>query len=463
MTYNNIEIPDDAVGIQAKSVEEAWITNERYTNDDVIWGRPKGILHGQFAGTHPEQYAALYPDGSSTYFVSIFTLQAGWKLRFDGEFPHARYQSFTLANYLGNNQNGNGQYIRSDQLIADHGSFNPFLEGANRNVNSRKYTLWIVQQDEPSTPEPNTLYVGASSINGETRLAMRTYLTDAGYDGTGVIPLRKGGNGLPVVTLIKPDGTEVKGVQLLTELNVVKRREPVFPASVWLNQIKKSANPISAPATSDAKAELFWDIPYSVLGRFYASNPLARVTNFPVSSEGGFANNPDTKYLTFAYSFEFGKILVITGKMPSFPRTSSGESVADVNTQVKYFSVTTGASPVSGNGFMTVYDEKIPVDANGYYKLVISRPWDRPANATITNGVVWMDPDVGEGADYLGGRANFGSIYFRFQAPNPNWAESPANVPIPTIDDPIQKESVVMGPYYPTGEYMSREDFEALA
>ncbi len=462
MPQHEITVPEDATGFQARTTEESWITKVKYTNEDVIWGQPKSINQGRFAGTQPEQYAALFPNGASCYFVAIFTLQQGWKLRFDGEFPHSRYQSFTISNYLSNGNIGNGQFLRSDALVPDHASSNPFAPGANRNVMKRNYTLWIVQENTPEVLQPNTLYVDDSSIGGETRLAMRTYVVDQGYDGTGVVPLSKSDLGLPVVTLIKPDGTEVTGPQLLTELNVVKRREPILPAAPWRNLIKNSANPISAPAVPNPKAELFWNIQYNVFGAFYVNDPLLRVTRYPAVAEGGYANNPDTRYLAYNYSFEYGRILVITGKIPTFPHTHSGDSVAESNTEVKYFSITSGSGPISANGYMTVFDEKIPVDENGYYKAVVCWPWDRPSNATFEDGVVYLDPGVGEGYN-VGDRCHFGSVYIHFQGPNPDWEYSPAKVSPPTQADPIQHESEVMGPYFPTAYYTTRAAFEASA
>ena len=86
-THTAVVIPSDLVGASSMSLAQAYVTDQRYKNDDVIWGRPKGIAF-MFPGYHGEQVANLYPDGSSTYFVALLAVQSGWKLTFKGEFPH---------------------------------------------------------------------------------------------------------------------------------------------------------------------------------------------------------------------------------------------------------------------------------------------------------------------------------------------------------------------------------------
>jgi len=152
-------------------------------------------------------------------------------------------------------------------------------------------------------------------------------------------------------------------------------------------------------------------------------------------------------------------MLVIRGKMPTHPVTREGGAfLSEEVPQVQYFSVSTAAAPPSGQGWDTVYDEQIPLDEDGYYTIVVSTPWNRPSNRT--QGVVWLDPGVGEGY-YIGARSWVGLLYFRFQNPNPNWKNSPANIPMPTPKNPIPQDKIVMGPYYPMARYMSKAEFEA--
>jgi len=52
------------------TTKEASVTNARYTNTDVLWSRPKGLLYGNFVGSGGAQKANLFPDLSPTYFVA---------------------------------------------------------------------------------------------------------------------------------------------------------------------------------------------------------------------------------------------------------------------------------------------------------------------------------------------------------------------------------------------------------
>lgn len=456
-------IPDDALGIRPRDLTEAYITNARYQNEGLIWNKPKGILFGLFPGYKPEQDAHAFPDGMCTYFVVKMVMQSGWRLKLEGKFPHSRYMSFTLAKTdAGSGENGGGEFLRCNQIVPDQGSFNPFLPGVNREIASRKYTIYVVQSNPPADPamrQPNTLYVSDDLVGKLLHFPMRMYLVDEGYDGSGVVPLNGSGNGLPVATLTRADGSKVMGPELPDVLQVQRIGEVYFPLNPWKNSIAAASDPETAPAKNPPRFELFRNTAYNVLGGFI-DDDLTRVTRFPASTAGGFANNPDTQYLSTIFCFKFGQVLVVRGKMPSFPRTRNGDNYYAQGTNVKYFSITTSASPVSGAGYNTVYDEIIPVDDEGFYTIVVSWARYRPANATLANGYVWMDADKGEGW-YVGARDWIGILTTRFQASDPDWEHSPSRVPAPTVASPTQQESVIMGDYFQTGTYMTKAEFEA--
>lgn len=461
---NSFDIPDDLFGGFSMSVKQAYVTNQRYTNDDVIWGRPKGISF-LFPGYRGEQVANLYPDGASTYFTSLFTVQAGWRLTFKAEFPHARYMSYTIANSIGGGQFGGGTSINAKDIVPDAGSFNPFTANVSRSVTNRNYTIYVVQSPPPPTPAPNTLYINNNNVNKTVKFVLRTYLVDQfpkpGYDGTGVVMLDDDTRlGMPVATLTLPNGTNITGPSLLSLLQVIKVIQPVYPISNWEASIAVSNDTVNAPASPVIMAERFYNIPYNIPGSFFMHNPLFRVQNFPPTNAGGFSNNPETMYLSFGYSFSFGEVVVVRGKMPTFPKTQKGDEYFDPNTQVQYFSVSICGSAPCGKCWNTVHDEDIPLDEDGYYTVVVSWVYNRPSNARLSNGVVWMDAGLGEG-DYVRARGWIGGVVIRFQNPNPSWVQSPANIPIPSLTNPQPQDAVVMGEYYPIGTYMSKAYFEA--
>ena len=425
---------------------QAVVTNNRYQNDDVIWGRPKCLFCGDLVGAGPEQKPNLYPDITSTYFVANIKLEFGWKLIINGKYPHARYLSFTIANQLNDGQLGNGAYLRGDQIIPDNCSSNPFLSGVPRNITNRNYTITVVQGYPPAKIPPNTLYTATE----RTHLSIRIYLVDIGYDGSG-------GDSIPTVSLLT-NNKIITGPLLLTILDARKLGDPNgYQLNEWKINLKQSDDPINAPVPRIPFAQVFWNTPYSVTGLFIWEHPEERVNRYPPDDSGGFASNPDTKYMVIPYSFGYNEVLVVTGVKPTHQYTRYGNQYIDANTQVQYFSVSTSAGPCSGEGWQTVYDEEIPE----HYTIVVSWPWLRPINALRENNVTWLSPGDGEG-HYIGARNWVGVLYFRFQNNNPNWKESPANIPMPSRTQPLQMDEVVMGKYYPRAKYMSKEEFEAI-
>lgn len=442
------------------SDREAYVTNYRYQNWDVIWGRPKGLLYGNIPGAGEEQKANLYPDKSATYNVANVRLPEGSYLTLKGQYPHARYLSFTIANQLnnGDGQLGNGVFLRGDQIIPDQGNQNPFWAVEGRNVTARNYTLYIVQGFPPTDgPAQNTLYSGTTSETDRIHLSIRTYLADRGYDGTGVVPLNGSGSGLPEVTLVLLGGKTVSGPSLVKVLRAEKGGDPNgYELDQWLYLVGKSRDPENAPCLEVPLGQVFWNTDYSITGSFQATEPEQRVIDHPANNDGGFANNPDTKYMVISYSFGYNDVLVVRGKMPSHPKTRQGDLTLPAETpNVQYFSVSTAAAPAYGAGWDTVCDEEIPVDEFGNYTIVVSWPWNRPDTATTEHGVAWLSPGGGEGL-YVGARNWVGSVYFRFQNCDPEWKHSPWNIPLPTPENPVPQDPVVMGPYYPVAEYASK-------
>lgn len=447
----------------AMTYEQAWVTNQRYMNDFVIWGRPKCLLCGNLVGAGVEQQANLYPDMTSTYFVSNIVLQYDWNLTITGQYPHARYLSFTVANQLGGGQLGNGQFLRGTMMIPDPGSKNPFWANETRNVTNRNYTIYVIHGNPPEVIPPNTLYTGTHLKNNRVHLAIRTYLVDSEYDGTGNVKLyeKEPKSGLPIVTLNVP-GKSITGPELLNLLQALKEGDPVgLSREQWLTDISQASDKTNAPSLPIPEGQIFWNTAYSVSGLFLEEHPEQRVEQFPPSNAGGFASNPDTSYFLIPYSFGFGEILVIRGRLPTHPYTRKGNNFLPENPEVQYFSITTAAAPACGESYDTAYDEQIPVNKYNDYTVVVSWPWNRPANAILENGVVWLNPGSLEG-HYVGARGWLGLVFLRFQGADPNWKNNPKNIPMPTIENPIPQDPIIMGPYYPIASYMSKAEFEKL-
>jgi hypothetical protein len=449
MEYKNIPI---------ENITE--VTNRRYKNKFIIWGRPKGLYYGDLIDSAPEQKANLYPDLYSTYFVANVKLPQDTILQFQGTFPHARYFSMTVANQLGDGQIGNGQFLRGDQVIPDRGSENPFWALPLRNCNNRAYTIRIKPGCAPDNPEKNTLYSGSDNPDARVHIAIRTYLVDNGYDGTGICLLEPNllpyeSIGLPTAKLLLSPYTSLSGSKLLQLLQVKKEGDPNgYQLDDWLSHIRLSNDPESAPCLPVSVAQKFWNTDYSVTGLFYATDPEKRVQCCPPSTAGGFASNPDTNYIIIPISFAYGDIVHLRAKMPTHPCTRHNNS-SGLKDQVQYLSITTGAGPSSGQGWDTVYDEQLDnvLDDDGFYNVIICWPWKRSLIKDWSQKA-WLSPANGEGRN-VGARCWVLLVYLRFQNCHKDWAESPGNIPMPTIENPIPQDAKIMKEYYPIATYIS--------
>jgi hypothetical protein len=464
------------------------VTNRRYQSS-LFWGGPKGLDYGLLPGRLPIQVANAYPDQNSTYFVGQFFLPKGAYLTIQGHYGHLRYFSFTIADKQSSTVMGGGTFLRDDMIEPDPNSINPFGTTNKRDVpdGQRRYTVWIRPGSPPGpdkssttpAPAPNTLYTGTDSERVGIHLALRNYVPDVGFDGTGNVrmpPDEDAGlsvaQGLPEVTLHVdvplPDGGHVEktytGEEMCKLLRASKEGQvQEFPTEQWLKLVADSWDPTNAPAVSAPMFQKFWNMEYSVLGNFII-DPVERVLAYPPDAGGAWLNNPDTVYMVACFSLAFGQVAVIKGKMPTFPSTKHGQkNWPSEETQLRYWSLTTGGTAPSGLGWATVFDEEIPLDGDRGFTIVMSRAIDRPKNAIREHGVKWIEFGGGEGY-YIGARSWVNSVYIRYQAAlkDEAWPHSPLNIPPPSPERPAPLDAVVMGPYYPRAQYMSKEEFEKI-
>lgn len=457
-------------------------TNRKYIND-CFWAGPKGLDYGRVPGADPIQVPLLFPDQGSTYFVAQFKFPKGVKkLTIKGEYPHARYFSFTVANELPGGGLGNGPNLRDTEIHPDEGSVNPFRRTRKRNAPNREYTIQLVVGEPPAKREKlkhpkslrqNILYVSPEQAKNYLHFALRTYIPDLGYDGTGSAKLgQKKAYGLPRVSFVDKKGrlignekNSLKTPETLCKLlRTTRKNESIeYSANLWQSLVWESDDPKTAPAQNPPVWELFWNADYSVTGMF-AKNQRDRILKYPPAAIGGFANNPDTKYLSSPFSLRYGEVYTIQGKMPSHPKTKlHNEHWPKKKPDVRYFSVCTGGSPPSGAGWNCVWDEAIPVDKDGFYTIVVSRPSSRPDNARPECGMKWLNFGDGEGtfANAQRSRPDLSILYIRYMVTSKKWKQSPANIPMPTLKNPKPQDAKVMGDYFPVSKaYKDRKTFE---
>jgi hypothetical protein len=450
-----------------KSLENVIRTDERYGHDGLLQG-PRGWDYWNYLEyPRPIQNPNLWPDMQSTYFIGGLAMPAGSGLTLNYTYPHARYFQFALYKAERGTFVFIGEALAGPEIEPDPGSTNPFRVGANRLAEPRNFTLRIRAADAPADPkqrEKNTLYAGKGG--GELNFVNRIYLSDQGSDGAGWGPASSpsGERGLPTYTGTLADGTKLSATEVVEKFGrrlEGATKQPIT-AEQWEMLVHAKDNdptldPATAPARKDPKWEKYWNIRYSVVGAFKTPDWRAKIP-YDTAIDGG--GDPSTEYMLIYLSRKFGPVYVMRGKGPTFPNTYAGaggkglEVMPDAETQ--YFSLVSCEAAPSGQIVDGLTDMQIPLDKDGSYTIVYSRKEDRPKNATPENGVAWIEwSPRGEGIDGPQNRADFGMLMLRIMACNPTWSQGPDKVTKPGM------EEAVMGPYYPRGEYTTKEAFEA--
>lgn len=437
-----------------------------------------GCFWGPLTNVTPET-----PDGnvgfpatgsSVTYVLNRFTLPAGAKIIMRGSFPYGRYMSFN--SYYSDPVEGDG--IPSDALYdqeiePDEGSMNPYLPGADRTtpMNERAWTINVVG-DKPPTKRAdraaNTLYAGTlgSDQDQPAELFYRVYVADQGTDVVG-------DGGIPQPTLVQADGTELTGQALCDAVKVDTSR--IVPNGLTNEEYQKlinlPANPDigAAGSTPESPAEKpgQW---YRPINPCLFTDPFLLSAGYPLKDcplESGLTQWPtkDNAYIAAYIDRRFGpepdgrNIVVMSGKMPTTPKTFYGNATFEGGTQMRYWSVCSNESLVTtavtvDNG--CVYDEQIPLDDKGNYRIVISTPEDRPKNATTECGVAWMNWGDGDMADP--NRPTSAVLINRNMLPDPSFDHAVQNVKPRGLPKDVK---AAMGEYTPKLTYTSAAEFDS--
>ena len=436
-------------------------TDERYNTNSLFQG-PRGWDYWNLLpDPNPYQDPNLWPDKRATYFFGQMVLPAGTSLSIHGRFPYARYFKFNFYKFEHNTFVAvPGASLAGYDIEPDPGSGNPYRVGADRLVKNRNFTLHVFAEDPPKDPAQrpkNTIYVGREGQ--ELQPGFRIYVTDEGYDGAGWGPGDRPSQDGPGVTYeaTLSDGTHLSGEEVVKRFSrPMGFAAPPMNIEQWYGLVNSKNNdpsltPATAPARPDSQFEIFYGIKYNVVGPFLTPAEQAKIPLQTAMQGGG---DPTTQYMVNYLSRKFGPLYVFRAKRPTFPDTFTGAKIMPSG-QVVYSSVVTVASPPSGQLWDGVFDMQLPVDKDGYYTVVVSRPEDRPKNATKENGVAWIDWGPGEGLTDPRNRTDWGMLLMRFMVPAKDWETSPAKATKPGT------AAEVMGPYYPRGYYTTKEKFEA--
>jgi hypothetical protein len=393
-----------------------------------------------------------YPDAATFYWGAVFTVPRGARLHLEGRFPHARYMSLISYDFKGAPLDAVADYL----FVPKSGSTNPYINGADRRSTQRSYSIEVVNAERP-TPMRWGVH-----LKGETRdrihapqqadvpqqqLQYRIYARDKGTDETA-------NAGLPEPVLTLADGRVLRGAEACAQLSSAQPLQADLGALAFpreslgrlIEQAKQKFGP-NGPATNPPT----WGKTSQETSRFALYTGDYKVEPDVRRRDGTFYANLDNQYVRTFISRKFGEVWVMRAKAPTTPRTFNGDARWSDAGELRYWSW------CSNQGFGTarvnacLFDEEVPVDAQGFYTLVMSRAADRPRNAIPECGVAWLPmADVGDGThdtdlSILLMRQMLGAGEFKN-----------------ALHGILKQEDIEsgMGPTFPRGRYMSVSAFE---
>ena len=398
--------------------------------NSCFWGGPYNI-------DNPDANFA-YPDTGATYWHAKYSLPKGATLRLNGKFPFSRYMSFNSYRQ----DNTPAFALRDQNIRANTGAINPFIQGAQRNYNQRGYQIELTAGEAPIIPLNNTVY-DYTHDNDKSVLLYRVYVPNKGKDATG-------GVGLPEPELTLSNGDVLTGQAVCDTLKSDQKllEIPLIPAETYA-QLRQN-NP--------AKENPFWRAVYNVQFGLKC-NFLGQCDGNPPRQVGWFANL-DNQYVASYLDRSIKPIAVIRGKIPKVTSTLNGDEIFDESqSQLRYWSMCQNEY-YSQKVTACLHDEQVDINPDGYYTIVTSLTSDRPVNATDKCGIGFLPwSEKGDGFSIIPGRQDHktdGLLLMRNMLPATDFNKTIQNTSVPG------DEAEVLGEFMPTVQYFSKAEFEAL-
>lgn len=402
---------------------------------DCFW---TARMDSKFSTDPARNYA--FPDTGAVYWSAQVNMPAGSKIVLKGQYAHSRYQSINVYD--------DATHTPTDALNdvntkPDPGSVNPYLSGARRDGKQRSYTITVVNEPAPANRAPNTIYAGVAGQVGQA-LMYRIYEPEPFKESE-----LTGGVGLPAAELHLADGTVLTGQAACSALQAKGGTLPLtkLPEALYKALREPAGASPTFPAAATPIFRAFYSIPWAT-SCWYGG----QCTGSPART-GGQYSNIDNQYVAAFVNrgFPAGPVLVLKGKLPTTPKTSSKVTKMGSG-QMRYWSMCQNESLYTTKGAGCLYDSQIPVDKNRNYTIVTSLSGDRPKNATTKCGIGYIPwPKNGDGA----GNVKDGLLLVRNMLPASSFSQAIQNTKTPG------DEAKVMGAYLPKGSYTTKKKFES--
>ncbi|WP_405021672.1 hypothetical protein OHV05_36735 (plasmid) [Kitasatospora sp. NBC_00070] len=349
-----------------------------------------------------------FPDSNSSYWVMPYNFTPGMKITVKGDYSPVRFFSLTAYQSDFSPVTGGSSMLQDAALAADNGAGNPFT---NVNIKGGTYTATLTAGGAQG---PNAIKALSSGETGNGYLIYRVYVPTPGV-GTAK---------MPTITITTPSGSK--------DLKACKDPAKNKLMNAALTAVVRAKSPDPQPSA-------------------WAEPKFARQKD---AATGGLFPNPANKYISAPFNYEAGKVVVVRGKAPTFPDTTHGASPATPS-NLRYWSLCTNiySKSILNEPYPVVQcaaDYQTVLDGKGRYTYVVSTPKDKPANATTTNGVTWLDSG-------LGLTTRRGVLLMRNMLASPSFTHAVQNVPDGTPSVAVTRN--VMGDYYPEAVSCDKQTF----
>jgi len=451
------------------------------------------------------------PDPNVTYlFLGTALAPFGSKLVLEGEFPHARFFTIQVTpplngvEYYAQRVFGTAEVSFVDADIDPlPGNVNPYRVGANRNATSRKYRVEVdLAIGDPTSLNGNAHRHPYRQRGNKRTGGMIVYQGPLGKKDVLGLPIQGGGDwnlGAVWIRIYNPDKSKgaFGGVPLPKAWFELPSGEKYFVGSDFTTLVKRANATVKARSTDKKPNPNFgpnvgwfksWGIVRSILNGVNLANGWSRRDSAqrvrdidlgwtgrgefqpaPGNIEPHATTNNYATYLGRSMAVPKGMVAVLTGKLPTFPATRNGAATMP-GAQLRYWSIggydNDAFSPFPGACLNILMDEDVVIDNNRNYIIAYSKPEDRPANATTTNGVSWVNwgpiAELGLMIRYV----TVGPEWTFDKAPdekNLTWAKTDwAGSAYDSTLVGLNTHQGFMQCYLPRVSYMSRAEFEAL-
>lgn len=514
------EIPDEFLPPGRKP----WFTKFKLIRADETANVKQWTIRDEIERIDWNRVPGYFGDPHVTYMVHPFFLPTGAKIIVEGEFPHSRYFSlqvtppFEPRNYRYDSIGGVPEVPLFDVDIRPNEEHtNPFVVGANRRAARRSYRAEfevavgdpVALNGEAFKPPyyrapGNKRYAGALSYQGPWADAgwekgkhpgHKRGLWDLGqiwlrYYATDRDKGKRGGVRIPRITYeladrrqffivmdLERDEREANTLNRIVETKPEEPRENLGKKFGWYKSWGIPRGGFVGAVTSfDPRGNFDFFTKGYVRdldrGLFSRGEELPAPANYEPTATSAAG----VSYLGRGMSIGRGKVFVLTGRLPTTPRTRDGTRRMEA-AQARYWSITTydltwdfknpgnNVRSAFGSHVTSLMDDEIVTDENGWYIIAYSRPENRPRNAIAANGVTWVD----------WGPVAYQGITIRWMSIAPEWVfpQSPDELHLQRETDWASKKykheilgknnrEGFLGDYQPIAHYMDKAEFERI-